>query len=259
VIDLHSHILPAIDDGPATMEVSLDMAQRALAEGIGTMVATPHVNLRYPDGLEEIGQRLESLRDALSRARIGLRVLPGAEVAVPRLPDLTEDEVRRLVIADGPYLLLESPLAPDGAPVEPAVQQLHALGLRAVLAHPERSPDFQRSPERLQQLVDEGALCAINVGSLGRRFGSGSRQLAVWLLERGLVHCVASDAHDAGRRSPALTTGFEEVARELPEFARHADWYTRVAPAAVIAGEELPGPPPAPRRAKTAWWRRLRR
>jgi protein-tyrosine phosphatase len=259
MIDLHSHILPAIDDGASTMDVSLDMAKRSLDEGIRTIVATPHVDLRYPNRLEEIDERVDSLRGALARAGVELVVLPGAEVAIPRLEELSDEQLVALGIARGPYLLLESPLRRGAGPVTPAVRYLRSRGLRTVLAHPERSPDFQQNPEELQRLVADGALCVINTGSLGRRFGSPSHRLAVWLLERGLVHCIASDAHDADHRPPALTKGLDQVERELPGIAKHADWYTETAPRAIIAGEGLPEAPPVPqRRANRSWWR-LRR
>jgi protein-tyrosine phosphatase len=246
VIDLHSHILPGVDDGPATMEDSLELARAAVAAGTKTILATPHIN-HDPRILPElIAAGLVELRAALAEAEIPLEVLPGGEIAIWRLIDFDDDTLRALALGGGPYLLVESPFSPVIGDFEPMVLHLHQRGHRVLLAHPERCPAFQRAPNRLERLVDAGALAQLTAGSMAGAFGSTVRRFSVVLLREGLVHAVASDAHDVHRRPPGLTIGFPAVERELPGIGAQQHWLTELAPAAILDGEPLPERPPLP-------------
>ena len=246
MIDLHSHILPGLDDGPATMEGSLELARAAVDAGTRTILATPHINDDLRIGPARIAAGLDELRPALAEAAIPLEVLAGGEIAIWRLPDLDDETLRGLALGGGPYLLVESPFSPVVGDFEPIVLDLHARGHRVLLAHPERCPAFQRDPERLRRLVDAGVLVQITAGSMSGGFGSTARRAAVTLLRSALVHVVASDAHDHVKRPPGLRAAFPGLERELPGLEAQAAWLTELVPRAVLDGSALPPRPPLP-------------
>jgi protein-tyrosine phosphatase len=248
VIDLHSHILPGVDDGPRTLEGSLELARAAVADGTRTILATPHVNDDPGIDAERVAAGLEVLRPALAEAEIPLEVLPGGEIAIWRLADLDDAALRGLALGGGPYLLVESPFSPVVGDFEPIVLDLLMRGHRVLLAHPERCPAFQRDPARLERLVDGGVLVQITAGSMAGGFGSTVRRFTAALLRDGLVHAVASDAHDAVKRPPGLNFGFTAIEhRELPGIGAHQAWLTEAAPRAILDGAPLPERPPLPR------------
>lgn len=246
MIDLHSHVLPGIDDGPDTVEGSLELARAATLAGTERLVATPHINRRYEIYPEDIETGLHTMRRRLAEHGIELELLMGGEISTGRLPSLSREELDALRLGGGPYLLLEVPLGPGIGTLPSAVERLQRDGYGVLLAHPERSPGMQHDPRRLRQLVEGGALCSITAGSLAGQFGQIPRRFALSLLREGLVHDVASDAHDAQHRSPDMRGGLEAAAIELPGLEDQIDWLTREAPAAILAGEPLPRRPPLP-------------
>jgi protein-tyrosine phosphatase len=258
VIDLHSHVLPGIDDGPATLEGSLALARAAAAQGTRTLAATPHIDHQHGVDPADLPARVSDLGGALRREGIPVTIVKGGEVALSRGADLDDDELRALCLGSSPFLLLESPHVPSGGVVEAALFDFQVRGFRVLLAHPERSPLFLKDRERLRQLVNHGVLCSITAGSIAGQFGRTVRAYALELLEEGLVHDVASDAHDERRRSPALRSCFAAAERDLPGLERQVDWLTHDAPAAILAGRDLPPRPELPRR-RRSWLAGLRR
>lgn len=246
MIDLHCHVLPDIDDGPADVATSVRMVRAALEDGIHTIVATPHVSLRYGKEPELIGARVEALSAALAREQIPISLLAGAEIALSRLPGLPDDQLRPLCLGHSSWALVESPYTSTGSLIEKSVFDLQVRGFRPLLAHPERCPEFQRDLPRLTRLVDRGAACSIGVGSIAGQFGEAARRFALRLLERGLVHNVASDAHDPVKRAPGLRAVLRarKDAFGDPELGR---WLTGTVPAAILADEDLPPAPPPSR------------
>jgi len=247
VIDLHSHILPGLDDGPRTLEGSLDLARAAVAAGTRTILATPHINDDASIDAERVAAGLEVLRPALAEAEIPLEVLPGGEIAIWRLADLDDTGLRSLALGGGPYLLIESPFSPVVGPFETIVLDLLMRGHRVLLAHPERCPAFQRDGARLERLVEGGVLVQVTAGSMTGAFGSTVRRFTALLLREGLVHVVASDAHDAVKRPPGQTAGFDSLERELPGLGEQRAWLTEGVPRAILDGAPLPERPPLPR------------
>lgn len=253
VIDLHSHILPGIDDGPADLAGSLALARAAIACGTTRIAATPHIDWRggvQPDDREA---PMHELRDALRDEGLTLDVIAGGEIALERYLDLGEDELRKLRLGDGEFLLLECPLASAAGAFDSFLATLLTRGVRMLLAHPERCPDFQRRPERLVELVRAGALAQVTSASLAGRFGRTVRDAALHMLAEGLVHDISSDAHDAVHRGPDLREGLEAAERELPGAHALADWLAVDVPEAIVTGGAVPRRPPvmltrAPRR-----------
>jgi protein-tyrosine phosphatase len=240
MIDLHAHILPGIDDGPATVDAALDLARTATAAGTRAMATTSHISPVgvWPDALPSAR---EALADRLAEAGIALELLAGGEIAPDRLPELDDDALRLIALGGGPYVLLECPFSPVGTSMEMMVDDLHRRGFGVLLAHPERSPTFQRDPAHLASLVERGALAQITTGSLTGRFGETPRRAAETMLQQGLTHVLASDAHDAVHRGPDLHAADGVLEPPL------AEWMTAAVPAAIVAGDPLPERPPLPR------------
>ncbi len=251
MIDLHSHVLPGIDDGPKAIEGSLAIARVALENGTETLLATPHVSTRYPNDAQTIAGLLEEVRERLSEEGIALDLQAGAEIAITRIADIDPPELPALSLGGGPWLLIEPPFTPVASGIDAVVHDLLHHGHRVLLAHPERCPAFHRNPEMLASLVREGVLTSLTAGSLTGQFGSEARHFAMHLLESELAHNVASDAHDHLRRPPTMG-----------EALRHAgppalgEWLTREVPAAILAGEEIPSRPAATARRRGLFGRR---
>jgi len=260
VIDLHTHVLPGVDDGPGTTDGSLLMARAARADATRTMVATPHVSAGFPTEAATIAGGVERLNEALSEQQIDVKVVAGAEVDLSHMLDLDDDTLRALCLGDGPYILVETPYtyAPDSF-LDQALYGLQLRGFLPILAHPERSASFLGKTERLAGLVERGILCSITAGSMAGSFGRPVQEATVEMFTAGLVHDVASDAHDDVRRPPGLRSAFDRLDPELPGLAANAEWYVFDAPAAILAGDPLPEAPPCPKRRSGPLRRRLRR
>ena len=256
MIDLHCHVLPGIDDGPASIEGSVEMARAAAAGGTSTMVATPHVSWDMPNDAPTIARLVDEVNDRFAREGIAVTVRCGAEVAITRAMDMGADELVEFSLGSGPWVLVEPPFSSLTPGLEGLFGRLHSGRQRVVIAHPERCPAFRREPEALGRLVAGGALTSITAGSLSGRFGGEIRRFAHDMVERDLVHNVASDAHDAVSRSPSLA---EEIHRS--GFGWLADWAADAVPAAILAGEAIPPRPARPAQpagGKRRWWRRGR-
>jgi protein-tyrosine phosphatase len=244
VIDLHSHILPGLDDGAPDMAASLAFARAAVAAGTTRIAATPHIDSRYRVGPDERDAALAQVRVALATEGIPLDVIAGGEIALDRYLDLSPEDAERLRLGDGPFLLLEAPLSSAAGSFDRFLAGLLARGVRMLIAHPERCPDFQRKPERLAELVRAGALAQVTSASLSGRFGSTVQEAALHMLAAGLVHDICSDSHDAVRRGPDLREGLEAAERELPGAHALADWLAVDVPRAIVTGADVPPRPP---------------
>lgn len=244
MIDIHSHILPGIDDGARSVNEACDMARDALTEGVTVMVATPHVKNEWPTTPERVESGVGELRAELADAAIELDVLPGAEISLERLGQLGADDLRRFSLGQtGIYVLVECPYS--GSPLElvPAIKALRDSGVTTVVAHPERNPGVEERPARLESLVELGALVQVTAASVDGRLGRSAKVTAESLLDLGLVHVIASDAHGPHIRRSGLGTAAEAVGD--PVLARYL---TEESPAAILAGEPVSAPPPRRRR-----------
>ena len=244
MIDLHSHIAFGIDDGPPDLEGALELARTAVAAGTTVIAATPHIDAHFGLTSADREAPLAAVQDAVREQGIPIEVIPGAEVALDRYLELGDEELERLRLGDGEFLLLECPLATAAGAFDRFLATLLNRGVRMLLAHPERCPDFQRRPDRLDALVRGGALAQVTSASLAGRFGSTVQAAALHMLEQGLVHDIASDAHDAQRRGPDLREGLDEAERRLPGAHALADWLAVDVPQAIVSGGKIPRRPP---------------
>lgn len=244
MIDLHSHVLPGLDDGVRTIDASLELLRAAADDGIERIAATPHVREDYPTTPPEMELRLAEVCGAAREAAIPVEVLGGGELDLAFAARLDDEELRRFGLGGNPaLLLLEFPYL--GWPLQLAelVFDLQLRGFRIVLAHPERNADVQHDPERLRPLVDNGVVVQLTAASLDGRLGGAPCAAANRLLDARLAHLVASDAHAPDVRSVGLSgaataAGDQALAR----------WLTEDVPAALLAGRQLPERPESPRR-----------
>jgi len=255
MIDLHSHVLPGIDDGPETIEDSVELARAAVAAGTRTLVATPHVSWSYPNDADTIAELVDRLNARLRAEEVALEVLAGAELAMTRLVDIRSEELSRLSLGSGPWLLVEPPFASAVTGLDALVFDLQRQGHRVLIAHPERCPAFHRDPGMLREFVGEGVLMSITAGSLSGRFGGEVRRFAMALAREGLIHNVTSDTHDTVNRPPGVAAELRQAGLEPL-----ADWLTEQVPAAILSGAEIPPRPavelPDLEPARAPWWRR---
>jgi len=249
VVDLHSHILPGIDDGPADMEGAVALARAAVEDGTKVLAATPHVREDHPGvRLDELVERCARVNEVLAENEVPLVVVVGAEVDVLWTHDASDEELRLATYGQsGTDMLLETPygLLPPGFE-DWVFSGPSVAGIRVMLAHPERNLGFQQSPERLVEMVERGVLVQVTAGSLAGRRKTESRKLARWLVSQGLAHVIASDAHRATEfRPPLMSVGVDAVTSEVG--SARAEWMADAAPRAVLAGEPLPPMPEAKR------------
>lgn len=223
MIDLHTHILPGVDDGVQTENDAVEFARRALADGTRTVVATPHCREGFfVNERAAVLQAVSRLRDRLVAENVGLRLLPGAEVHLaPDLPERVRDGRAPTLADNGKTLLLELSLSQYPVAIESIVFELRLAGLIVLLAHPERIRYFQDDPRRYEALVRQGAFGQVTTGSLLGQFGEKTLEFSEDLVRRRLVHVLASDAHNVRGRPPELRRARERIAAILdPESAR---------------------------------------
>jgi len=239
VIDLHSHVLPGVDDGPPTMEGSFEILRAAEADGIERIAATPHVRDDYPTAPETMERLVGEVNAAARGAGIAVEVLPGGELALGHAAALGDEALRRFGLGGNPSaLLLEFPYHGWPLDLRDLVFRLETRGFRLVLAHPERNAEVQAEPERLRPLVDAGVLVQLTAASVDGRLGRASADASRTLLDAELAHLIASDAHEAAIRAVGMATAAEAVGDEAL-----GHWLTRDVPAAILAGAT---PPPRP-------------
>jgi len=220
MIDLHCHILPGIDDGPSTLEESLAMCRIAAADGIGTIVATPHFRPgRFTASPRQITESIAALKTAVRKDGLDLRILPAAEVSVsPELPRYLETDAQLTINGGGRFFLAELP--PDAVLPrwDSFLLSMRESGKTPILAHPERNAWFRSHPEALYSFVQRGGMVQITASSLTGDWGEDARDLSLLLLEHNLAHIIGSDAHNSGHRAPvlsaAVSTAGQVIGRE---------------------------------------------
>jgi protein-tyrosine phosphatase len=251
VIDLHSHLLPAVDDGAASPEVTAAMLAKARDTGFTTMVATPHL----PGPLDPIyRERVEAAYEqtrAMASA-VGVEVRLGYEVALtPDLPDrLQRGEPSTL--GGGTAVLVDVPFAGWPHHADETLFALQVAGFQPILAHPERYGELQRDLSRAAGLAERGVVLQVTIGSLAGVFGKATQRTAEQMLRQGLVHLVATDAHSAGHRFAAVPSGLRKLGELVGE--ERLRQLVEVVPRALLDGHPLPIPVPVGIRNRRDGW-----
>jgi protein-tyrosine phosphatase len=239
VIDLHCHILPALDDGAVDLEDSVAMARQAEADGIEIVCATPHIRSDHDVQVDELEGRIEAVNRELERQRIPVTVAHGGEVADEALHEVTDEKLRCVSLGKtGVWLLVEPRPGPITGDLIDTVDRLTKRGFRCVIAHPERHAggDFR---ERLEALVERGALIQVTAALIA---GGPASPVLIELAGHGLVHLLGSDAHSARAGRPVqLSEGLARL-EEVECVKPHLDWVARDGPRAILAGEATSPP-----------------
>lgn len=221
-IDLHTHIVPGVDDGAESFEESLKMLQIAELDGIEAIVATPHVSSFHNTikDIEEIITQTQKFIADLNRYAINLRVLQGAEVFfTANLMEYLNEYGDALSINRGSYFLLEFPFEFIFPGTRGFIFNVLTAGWIPIIVHPERNRVVQRHPEILYDWIKAGALAQVNAGSLTGLFGAEAQLTSFNLLRHNLVHAIASDAHSPNHRTPELSFVYPILEKEGIEMA----------------------------------------
>jgi len=206
-------------------------------------VCTPHIDFRYTNRRATIEEPFERVREGVSREGLALKLVKGAEVHMAADIVVKVREKELMTYADqGKYLLLEFPFQQVLTGAEEIVYRLRLTGVTPVIAHPERIGYFMDDPDRLFKLIRLGALGQVTGGSLTGQFGDKSERVGFTMIERHLVHVVASDAHDASYRRPELTEAAAEVRKRFGEERVRSMFIDT--PRAIVEGEDLEPPEP---------------
>ena len=218
MIDLHCHMLPSIDDGAADLEVALEMARLAVADGITVTACTPHIMPGvYGNTGPQIRAAIGDFSLALDKAGIKLRLVPGADVhlATDLVAGLRNGQV--LTLNDSRYFLFEPPHHVMPPRLEHAVFDIMTAGYQPVLTHPERLTWIEDHYDVMERLAHAGVWMQITCGSVTGRFGRRPQYWADRMIEEGLVHILATDAHNLRNRSPSMAKSRDMVAERLGE------------------------------------------
>lgn len=253
MIDLHCHILPGVDDGPAAIEESVAMAAAAVRDGTRTIVATPHGGeWSYNGTFAETLQRTGNLQAELARRGIELELLAGLEVHIA--PDLASRHARgnAFTLNGSRYLLVELPFQVMPAYTEQALFDLQLRQLVPVIAHPERNAQIVARPEILKGMVDRGMLAQVTAGSLTGLFGQKTREAAELLLTHNLVHVIASDGHSASDRGPILSAAVKRAGELIGQEAAEA--MVTTTPLAIIHDDTITAPEAEPLEPRRSWF-----
>ncbi len=245
MIDLHCHILPGIDDGASDLETALAMARLAVQDQVTTVACTPHIySGLYENTVAGIQAAIQQLRRDLAAAGIELSLVMGADIQIT--PDLRSRLQRGEVptLNSSRYFLFEPPHHVCPPRFAELAFSLLAYGYVPIVTHPERLTWIGDHYELFVNLALKGAWMQVTSGSLTGRFGRSARYWAERMLDEGLVHVLATDAHGVERRPPLLGEGV--VAAEKWVRAEEAQYLVEDRPRAVLANEEphsIPAPP----------------
>lgn len=257
LIDSHCHILPGIDDGAADSSVSLEMAVMAVADGIGTVIATPHIVEGLFEG-RDLEKRIDILQTLIDSEGIDLRLLPGAELPMSICLQGDKETLAGLALAGGAYLLMET--AETGfEQLKRAAYQVRLAGFYPVLAHPERTSFVSANPEKLIDLVaGSEVFCQLTAASLEGLLGKSVRKTAEKLISAGAVHLIATDAHSTGKRRPLLSQAFQILTDMVGNTV--AETILLENPARLVKSAMLKNPPSGGiNRSVNGLWKRLKR
>lgn len=219
MIDIHNHLIPRFDDGPATMEESIEMLKHAQAQGITDVFATSHFNEYIPPEMEqEYFYKLQDLREEALAQRIMVNIYSGSEIFFHHFVDRTIKNSRVTTLGDlGLYVLIEFPMFQTPEGIEDALFRLSMENYIPIVAHPARYQMVLEKEERAMQFVQFGGLLQLNAGSILGHFGREPQKVALKLLQQRIPHFIASDAHSPNGRNFLLRETYKFLKGKLPE------------------------------------------
>ncbi|MCF8111919.1 MAG: hypothetical protein K9J85_10575 [Desulfobacteraceae bacterium] len=257
MIDLHSHILPGIDDGAATLEQSVEMGELYAGAGFSRVVATPHFvpGTAWMPGKDIVEWGVEELNEVFEQKGIGVKVFAGMEIAMDGAIAGLFEQGRLCGLAGTSYVMVEAPFQQMPVGWEQVFTELSAKGCRVILAHPERCAQFKQYPVLFDDIISLGVYVQANYDSFLGGYGRPVEETALWLLEKGYVHCLATDSHDTVYRHPGrVKKALEVIGKTVGKEA--AEIMARINPERVLADRNLKVPGPGSQGAgKKKWWK----
>jgi protein-tyrosine phosphatase len=237
MVDIHCHILPDVDDGSRSWEMTTEMCRIAADDGIRHIVATPHCNYEFAYDRQRCEAMLGELREA-SRGHVEFTIGCDFDFSYENIRDAIENPTR-YTINGTRYLLIE--FSNYGIPpnTDEHLFLLISRGMVPIITHPERNPLLVRHPQRVLHLIRAGALVQLTANSITGFWGAHAKSLSEWLLKQGAVHVIASDAHDPWRRRPVLSEARFAVANLVGEDV--AEDLVLNNPQAIVDGRPLSG------------------
>ena len=235
MVDIHCHILPAVDDGAKSWDIAMKMCQMAAADGIEHIVATPHANDQFRYNREAHAALLAELSE---RAGGNPKLSLGCDfhMSFDNLKDVMEHP-GRYTIDSTRYLLVEMSDYSIPPAMTTNLKKLIDIGLTPIITHPERNPVLRRSPARVLEWVELGCLVQVTANSMTGRWGTEALSCAEWLMKRKAVHVLASDAHGLGSRPPVLSEARTAAERIVGKPGATALVYDN--PRAIVSGKPL--------------------
>jgi protein-tyrosine phosphatase len=278
MIDIHSHLLPGLDDGAKTLEESVQMCRISYKDGVRTIVGTPHtLNGLYLNDRETILAKVKELNEALMKCGMrnsefgikepnaalhtpqsemffnsairtphsALKILPGADVRLCEKTLLQLDQGKVMTVSDGKkYLFLEFPSQGIPYQAEEVIFQIMTRGIIPIITHPERNLEIGQRPQRYYKMIQMGCLGQVTAMSLTGEFGPKVRQIAERLLKNRLIHFIASDAHSTDGRPPILSEGVRAAEKIVGK--EEAQKMVTQYPQAILEGRKPDVPEPIP-------------
>jgi protein-tyrosine phosphatase len=236
MVDIHCHILPEIDDGAATLEESLAMAESAIADGITHVVATPHSSNAHKFDYARIRKSRDELQEKIGDKLI---LATGCDFHLnPENLAALRTSAPQFCVNQKDYLLVEFNEFSIPPAMDQTLHEIHLAGLRPIITHPERNGILRAQPERLKKWVRFGCFVQITGGSITGGFGPGARQDALRWIGEGFVHIVSSDAHNTRSRPLRLRPAFDAVASQFGKEKAQALFQEN--PLAAFEGRDLP-------------------
>jgi protein-tyrosine phosphatase len=235
MVDIHSHILPAVDDGATSWEIAVGMCRMAAADGITHMVATPHSNDEYRYDRRSHEDSLAQLRDRIGGA-VELSLGCDFHLSFDNIVALRKNP-SEFCIATTNYLLVEFSDFGVSRQLLQTLEEFLDSGLTPIVTHPERNRMLQQKPDTILDMARIGCVVQVTASSFTGFWGSGPKKIAEWLLKRDAVHILATDSHDTQHRTPILSTGRAAVAALAGEDV--AELVVRKNPEAIVRGEPL--------------------
>jgi protein-tyrosine phosphatase len=251
MVDIHSHILYGLDDGARTLEESVAMVRLAAESGTTDIVATPHADLRYTYEPELVAQRIAEVTEAAAGA---VQIHRGCDFhlyyeniqqALENPARFTINQKRYLLVEFSDVIILDS--------TSEVFNRMLAAGTTPVITHPERNPLLARNLDQITKWVESGCRVQVTAYSFLGRFGRHAKAAAEQLIEGGLVHFIASDAHDTKHRPPVMDAAYRYIAREYGKACAETLFVGN--PSAALVGDAVDATTPVAEPGASKWWR----
>lgn len=251
MIDIHSHIIPAVDDGPKTMEEAVRMLEHMSDEGISTVISTSHFKSpQFDVSVDQVKNGVHLLKKQVEKEGIPLKILEGQEIRIYK--DLVRDLLagRALSLGNSQYVLVEFPSKEVPDFTVDLFKEMISNNFIPIIAHPERNRALMEKPEILYKFIKNGALAQVTTGSLSGHYGSKIKDTAISFVENNLVQAIGSDVHNLTTRPLLFNEGIDVLDRK--NLSKQADILLennhRIAENGNIIMQE-------PIKPKKAWWK----